>query len=222
MKTHMNTNISPPKGPHNPVNNIIKPMQENIPTGPRIAKEDQPLLSSSTVSTKLRPPTPHPTASLFPQDRETAETLVALSTQPGNKLYRKPTPSSDADDERDDSDPETEPDDDKENKDIADPGDFWSADKDDEGLHEQLEAVKISPRKRPFEDEDDEKAWAKIEAPNGLDGETQGLIASEDGAELWNRQRRNALTEGDKKAIEEFNKAKRVKTGSEEEALLVS
>jgi len=221
-KAYMTTNIFPPKGPHNPVNNIVKPMKENIPAGPRLAKDHQPLMSSSTVSTKLRPPTPHPTASLFPQDRETAETVAALSTQPGNKLYRKTTRSSDADDERDDSDPEIQPDDDKENKDIADPDDFWSADKDDEGLHEQLEAVRISPRKRPFEDEEDEKAGAKIEELSGLEeGEIQELIAGEDGAELWGRQRRNALTEGDKEAIEEVNRVKRVKTGSEE-VLLIS
>lgn len=224
MKAHMTTNTLSPKGPHNPVNDSAEPMKENIPTGPRLAKEHQPLMSSITRSTKLRPPTPHPTVSLFPQDRETTDILAALSTQPGNKSYRKAGQSSDADDERDDSEPEIPPDDDKENKDIADPDDFRSADKDDEGLHEQLEAVRISPRKRPLEDEEECKAEGKTDGDsptNGLEeGELKEEIEGENRALLGARHRRNALTEDDKKAIEEVTRAKRVKTGSEETLLM--
>ncbi len=225
MTTYMNTNPLLPKGPYDPINSTSSPMKENIRTGPQSARDHHSPITSTTGSTKLRPPTPHPTVSLFPQDCKTADTLAALSKQIGNNSYRKTAQSSDADDERDDSDLEIQPADDEKDQDISDPDDFWSADKDDEGLHGQLEAVRISPKKRALEDEEeDENAVEKNEegrAANTLeDGEIKEEIRGDDGELVGARGRRNAITEEDKKAIEEFKRVKRVKTVAED-ALVV-
>ena len=207
------------------------PNKENIPTASQLSKDHQPLMSSSVEPTKPRPPTPCSTITSHPSNDEAVGNIFNKSTRVDDETYRRNPQSSDADDEDEDEDLEIKytDDEDEEDADLANPdGNFCSADKDDEGLHGQLEAVTISPRKRRLDAEEDQDEEALRDGDsntsNNGSGEEEDLkakVREENKAFYRTRQRRNAITEEDKKVIEEFQRVKRVKTGVEE-ALVVS
>ena len=233
MKEHLaNTYISPKDLLFAPVDGTPRSQnEENIPAASQLSKDYRPLMISSTGNTKPRPPTPYPTATSPPPNGKAVENISNASTQV-NETYRKYPQSSDADDEGDDSDLEINAtdDDDEEDADLTNPdAKFCSVNKDDEGLHGQLEAVTISPRKRCLdEDKDEDELPLKdrdSNASNYGSEEEEDLKAKnqeEKTAFLRNRQRRNAISEEDKKAIEEVQRVKRVKTRIEDAALVLS
>ncbi len=215
MTQHLAHKFFPPKVPHAPVDNNLESKKENVPPGPYLSKDYRPFMSSSTANTKLWPPTPLSTISILAPNGETIDNLV-VSKQLGEEPYRQTTQSSDADDERGDSDLENRLEGDEEDQGLYDPNDFTSADKDDDGLHEQLEAVSISARKRSFEEEAGNDAEEKAAASGLEDGEAKTEVGGGDGGLAANRQRRNAITQEDKKVLEEISRVKRVKIVVEE------
>ena len=217
---YMAINSSLPNESHAPVHSNSCSMKENLPSDLHLHLSHHLPKPRDTISAMPRPPTPHPAGSFNPGQDMTTDTLAVLSKQPGDDAYRRTGQASDADDERDESDLEGQLANDKENQDPDDPDDFWSADKDDEGLHGQLEAVRISPRKRPHEDdenaEDDTKGNGENAAPNSLREEgAKDVVQGDDGPLVGNRQRRNALSIEDTKAIEEISRVKRLKIVAE-------
>ena len=222
VEQHLAHNSFPPKESHAPFDSTLESKKENVPPGPHLSKGHRPFMSSSTANTNLRPSTSLLIISI-PLPNAEARDNHAVSKHLGEELYRQTTQSSDADDERGDSDLENIFGDDEEDQDLSDRNDFMSADKDDEGLHGQLEAVSITARKRPLEEEDEE-AGDEVEergTANSLeDGEVKMNVQGGDGGLAANRQRRNAITHEDKHVLEDIKSVKRAKIVVEE-ALVV-
>ena len=204
--------------------------KENIPTASQLSKAHQPLMSSSVETPKLRAPAMCSRVKSRSPNGEAVDDIPIANTQT-DEIYRQNPQSSDADDEGDDSDMEIKATDDEDENAGLNSSDakFCSIDKDDEGLHTQLEAVTISPKKRRLEEDEneDEKAMKDGDsiASNDGSGEEEDFkakIQEDQTAFLRNRERRNAITEEDKKVIEEVQRVKRVKTVVDEEVLVVS
>ena len=215
MKDHMTTATLAPKQPHAPMDSMLEPMKGNVSTSPLLSVDHRPFMRDDIELLNL--PAPNLTVPLIRQDSEAGDKLTTSSRKISDELYRKTARSSDADDEGDDSDLETEVADDGEAQGFVDLDNFCSADKDDKGLHAQLEAVRISPRKRHLEDEEAVNEIEEAIAASGLKEEVvEDLVGGADGALARGRQRRNALSEEEKQAFEESKGAKRVKVATAE------
>ena len=229
MREHMDATSILPDQPCSPINCGLKSNKGDLPTSLRLRNDHRLLMPTAPPPGKLQPPTIHPIASSSSEPHTTSTSLAVQSKQPGNATYRKTGQTSDADDEREDSDPDDDEqaDDNKENEDPDDPNDFLSADKDDEGLRGRLQAVQIGARKRALDDDDDKDDEDREETVRGTtetgagSTEDEQMNGSTDTVLRGSRGMRNELVEGDVKPLEEMSRPKRVKIMAEDVAVEV-